>query len=111
MAKKPVKTNATFDRSKEETIRALVQALTAAGLTVRREELKRGPGWRAVSGVCRLASGKIIFLDRTTRQDEQIEFLVGRFQQFRVIPSETLLAAVPESVRHLLEGRVVTEAA
>lgn len=111
MAKKPVRANATFDRSKEETIRALVQALASAGMTVRREELKRGPGWRAVSGVCRLASSKIVFLDRSTRQDEQIEFLVGRFHQFQVVPSPTLLAAVPESVRHLLEGRAVTEAA
>jgi hypothetical protein len=95
------------DRSKEDVIKNLVAALTERGLTVRREELKRGPGWKAVSGVCRVADQRVIFLDRTTTADEQIEFLVGRFRQFSVPVSPERLSQLPESVQHLLSGQPV----
>lgn len=60
---------------KENRIKELCASLRAAGVVVRREELKRGHGWRAVSGNCRLKHEPIVFVDRRSSLEEQIAFL------------------------------------
>ena len=66
------------DPAKEARLAALVGELVARGQTVRREELKRGLGWRALSGACRVFGRDTIFVDRRLAVDEQIAFLEAR---------------------------------
>jgi hypothetical protein len=63
------------DSKKEATIRNLIEKLNEHGHSVRREELKRGLGWRVQSGICRADKDRLIFVDTRLTQDDQIEFL------------------------------------
>ena len=77
------------DPEKECVLKGLSAALQGAGYAVRREKLKRGPGWRVVSGMCRAldqnaAPQRLIFVDRALSQDDQISFLVGRINDLEV---------------------------
>jgi hypothetical protein len=66
------------DPEKEAIIGALSVTLSQAGFVVRREELKRGLGWRAMSGVCRVMNQNVVFVDKRLSHDEQISFLQGQ---------------------------------
>jgi hypothetical protein len=66
------------DPVKEGRIAALVAELLAQGVVVRREELKRGLGWRALSGACRVFGQNTLFVDRRLGVDDQIAFLEAR---------------------------------
>ena len=91
----------TREPEKERVINDLTKILAGTGVVVRREKLKRGPGWRVVSGICRAiikpsaavlerASGaenpaapavvpeQFVFVDRALPQEEQITFLCAR---------------------------------
>ncbi len=63
------------DPKKEGILRDLSARFGGAGFLVRRERLKTGPGWKAVSGSCRAGENQFIFVDSRLTQDEQIEFL------------------------------------
>lgn len=65
------------DPKKELLIKELTQKLAVVGYSVRREKLRQGPGWRAVSGSCLVRGSRTIFLDSKLPQDEQIVFLGG----------------------------------
>ena len=67
---------------KENRIKELCVSLRAAGVVVRREELKRGHGWRAVSGNCRLKQEPIVFVDRRSSLEEQLAFLESQARVF-----------------------------
>ena len=71
--KKKLKKN--FNSTHEDKIRELIQIVEETGIKVRREELKKGLGWKAVSGKCRVMDKKVVFIDRGLPQLEQIEFL------------------------------------
>ena len=60
---------------KEKAFRQLTTVLEGAGFRVRREKLKRGHGWKTVSGKCRAGDEKLIFVDRLTPIEEQVLFL------------------------------------
>lgn len=64
--------------AKSDKLKSLVQALEEVGFVVRREELKRGHGWKAVSGVCTAKNSRFVFVDSRLSPDEQIAFLQGR---------------------------------
>jgi hypothetical protein len=68
------KTRAT-DPAKEKLVKSLILQLQERGLKVRREELKRGQGWRAKSGQCTVTGSPIVFLDSRLSQNDQIDFL------------------------------------
>lgn len=76
------------DQTKERIFKELSSILEGAGFVVRREELKRGYGWKVVSGSCRLVEDKIIFIDRRMTQEDQLSFLTGRILALGVTPSE-----------------------
>lgn len=73
--KKTVNKELKKDPQKESLIRELSEKLANVGIKVRREKLKAGPGWRVVSGACRMLADKMIFIDPRLTQDEQILFL------------------------------------
>jgi len=76
------------DPKKDTHLRELAEQLRAAGVTVRREKLGAGPGWKAVSGACRVDSDALLFVDPRLPQDEQILFLSNRLAQLgQKIPS------------------------
>lgn len=66
------------DPAKEREIKDLIVQVETLGFQVRREELKRGLGWRAQSGACRIEKTQYIFVDRRMSQDDQIDFLKGQ---------------------------------
>lgn len=67
----------TRDPRKEKIYRLFASVLAEAGMQVRREELKRGYGWKTMSGTCRLLDSKVVFVDRRMPQEEQNSFLAG----------------------------------
>ena len=75
--------------------------LQQGGFTVRREELKRGPGWRAVSGVCRANDRRFIFVDRHLTYDDQILFLASKIGEHGVVIPEDQLSQLPSRVREM----------
>ena len=72
--KNRTKTKVT-DPAKEKLVKSLIGKLEEKGVKVRREELKRGYGWRAKSGRCKVVSSNLVFVDSRLSQNEQIDFL------------------------------------
>lgn len=90
-------------------IKAISLFLEQEGYTVRREELKRGLGWRASSGVCRTVESKLVFVDRRATLTEQSSFLVETLRS--VVASEpSKFQRLPENLRTLIGGEAVSEA-
>ncbi len=83
------------DPKKERLFRELTDVLARSGVQVRREELKRGFGWRAISGSCRLNDSKFIFVDRRMSQDEQITFLRAKLESLGL--TETSKSTISDS--------------
>ena len=72
--------NKTADNRKitlEKTVKLLVEVLKSNGYTLRKEELKRGFGWKVVSGSCRIHEDRVIFMDRKMSAEDQVAFLSG----------------------------------
>ena len=95
---KPKVTRST-DPEKERAFKGLSSLLGSQGYSVRREELKRGPGWRASSGSCRKMDEKIVFVDKRSPIDEQVAFLVQEVINLDIVCDEAMLAALPEDLR------------
>ena len=94
-------------KEKESLLRELAGILTSSGVTVRREKLKQGHGWRAVSGSCRVLKDKMVFLDRRLPQDEQIDFLLERITESKVEISEESRRNLPESILNRFNASTV----
>ncbi len=73
------------DSKKEQAYQDLVSLAKTNGYIVRREKLKTGPGWRVLSGTCRLDSEKMIFVDSQMAQEDQIEFLSGKIKDLGIL--------------------------
>lgn len=43
--------------------------------------MKRGHGWRAISGTCQALGEKLVFIDSRLNLDDQIAFLKGRVER------------------------------
>ena len=99
-------------REHETLVQALIRAVEYLGVKVRREELRRGPGWRTMSGQCRVQQVSFCFIDRTLPLQEQVALLSAllhervRLADAVTFPSE-LLAALPESARRRIEDIVM----
>lgn len=72
------------------------------GFKVRREELKRGPGWNVSNGSCRKIDEQLIFVDRRSSIDDQIGFLAQCFIKAGLSLDEQRLDEIPEDLRPLL---------
>ena len=92
-----------YSPEKEREIKALISIFAHFSFQVRREELKRGLGWRVQSGVCKIEEGSFIFVERRSSQEDQIAFLIRNAQELiaDVIPEE-LLAPLPEELQNAL---------
>ncbi|MDZ4784539.1 MAG: hypothetical protein SGJ02_00530 [bacterium] len=90
------------DPKKEAVFKGLSSVLGRSGFLVRREELKRGPGWKATSGFCRHNDSKTIFVDRLLPQDEQISFLVEQIQELSIKAIDSELQIFPEVIQRQL---------
>lgn len=101
------RTQSQRDPKKDNLIQELSRLLVEAGYVVRREELKRGLGWKASSGSCRAFQQKLIFVDRRLSQDDQISFLQSTLSQLNIqrevsedaasieVPTEEVSEATP----------------
>lgn len=92
------------DPEKENVLKLLSDVLGGAGYAVRREKLKRGPAWRAVSGMCRAVDKdsnpqRFIFVDRALPQDDQIAFLLGRIAALEVSVSSEVVERFPAKIQ------------
>ena len=106
---KQIVKKAAWDHQKDSIFKELSAVLGGLGFEVRREELKQGHGWKVMSGSCRFEDQKLIFVDKKLPQDEQIGFLVAKISALNVEIPEEKLAALPEKIRHMIQG--VAEAA
>ena len=97
MAKKTSVTSK--DPKKEAVFDNLREQLEEAGFQVRREQLKRGPGWKVLSGSCVAKGERLLFVDRRMSQDEQIAFLRYRLQTLEANPSSPILGAVDSNAQ------------
>ena len=84
------------DPQREAVIKELAAVLESAGYRVRREQLKQGYGWKALSGACTYRQEDLIFVDRRLSQDDQISFLAAKIRALRVAVHKEQLPAVPE---------------
>lgn len=90
------------DPKKEKIINELSSALLDAGFEVRRERLKQGYGWKALSGACCLDKRDLIFVDRKLPQDEQISFLAAKIVALQVAVKLKKLPNVPDKIKQQL---------
>jgi hypothetical protein len=91
------------DAKKEGVYRTLSQILGSAGHQVRREELRRGPGWRAMSGSCRMKDDSLILVDRRLPQDEQLDFLVDRLLELKCCVPQENFDRLPKPIANRLQ--------
>lgn len=59
----------------EDEIKAIIAEFKQRGFVVRREPLKRGLGWKAESGGCRVNQDKLLFVDKRSPLSDQLSFL------------------------------------
>lgn len=89
-----------YSPEKEKDIKGLIGIFSHFGFHVRREELKRGLGWRVQSGVCKVEKNSFIFLERRSSQEDQIAFLIRNIQELikHKIPDE-LLSSLSQEIK------------
>ena len=87
------------DYKKERVFRLLADQIASTGITVRREQLRRGQGWRASSGSCILKSSNLILIDSSLHQDDQVELLVGYLRDLKTEFDPQWLEELPASIR------------
>ena len=100
-----------WDPQKDSIFKDLAAACESGGYSVRREELKQGHGWKAVSGSCRLETQRLIFVDKKLPQDEQIAFLAHRVAALGLKLADDKIATLPENVRAILQANASSIAA
>jgi hypothetical protein len=83
-AKRRKSSRPAWTKEQENRYRELAATLEQAGFLVRREELKRGHCWRAVSGACRSMAQRFIFVDSRLSPDEQVSFLSLKVSELSV---------------------------
>lgn len=68
------------DKEKEQQIQLIISLIQSAGVEVRRERLKRGASWSVQGGAAAVYGKPVLFLDRHLSKDDQLDFLIGQFQ-------------------------------
>lgn len=104
-SKKKRTLRASWTPAQERRYKELVVQLEAAGVKVRREELKRGHCWKAQSGACRSLGDRFVFIDSRLSADDQVAFLAAQVREAEIlvsslqVPAE-LVAQIPASASH-----------
>ena len=93
---------AAKDQKKEMYLRCLGLLLESHGIKVRREHLKRGHGWKVVSGVCSVEGERLLFVDRGMSQDEQLDFVLSRISAMGICPTSEEISQLPEGLQRQL---------
>ncbi len=83
-AKRRRNARAFWSKSQEALYKECVALLEQAGYLVRREELKRGHCWKAMSGSCRSLTHKYVFIDSRLTANEQVAFLSAKLNELNV---------------------------
>ncbi len=102
---KKVVRKSTWDPQKDSIFKELSGLLLSAGISVRREDLKQGHGWRVMSGSCRVEGTPYIFVDKKLSQDDQITFLAQKIVANGVTVPGEKIELFPERVRGILGER------
>lgn len=87
------------DYQKEHVFKELSTLLAQSGVSVRREKLKQGLGWKVISGSCRAQGDKFLFIDRRLPQDDQIAFLLAKLASLNIQIPDSAMAELPEFVK------------
>ncbi|HMO17516.1 MAG TPA: hypothetical protein PKA63_08360 [Oligoflexia bacterium] len=64
-----------FERECESQIKEIIKKYSRLGLSIRRENLTRGPSFKVRSGRCTLTGGQVIFIDRRLSAENQLSIL------------------------------------
>ena len=94
------------DPKKERVFKMLADILETVGISVRREHLRRGQGWKASSGSCILKSSNLVLIDLALAQDDQIELLIGYIKELKIVCQPEALAELPPAVRAQLNDNL-----
>lgn len=92
-SKKKRTLRAAWSAEQERRYKELVLQLEAAGVKVRREELKRGHCWKAQSGACRSLGNRFVFIDSRLSADDQVAFLAAQAREVEVVVAPSQIPA------------------
>lgn len=92
------------EKRDEQLIRRLQKVFRNHGITVRRENLSRGPSFRVRSGDCVLTGERFVFVDRRLPPEEQLSTLLDQLVSFGLELSEEELETIPQGARALLRS-------
>ena len=95
-AKRPVR-----DAAKERLFREIAAVYLKQGVTIRREKLKQGHGWKVLSGSCRAQEKEFLFVDSRLGIDDQLVFLLSSAERYEIEIPEELFLQIPENLRAL----------
>ena len=95
---------AVNDPKKESIIKELALLAESQGYSVKRENLKQGIGWKAMSGSCRFNEVKLIYIDRKLPQSDQISFLFNKVISLGLRPDSEQLQNLSEDTRSMFSA-------
>lgn len=72
---------AALEEKLKQDLLELSRQLTTRGVVVRREKLRQGPGWKVLSGSCRLNRDRLLFIDKSLPLQEQVDLLSAAIAQ------------------------------
>lgn len=98
------KQNVAYDPKKESIIRELAELAQINGISVKREVLKQGIGWKVMSGSCRFNDERIIFVDRKLSQSDQISFLFNKFMNLGLRPDAEQIQKLSDDTRSMFSA-------
>lgn len=94
------------DPKKESIFKELADLAEFHGYAVKRENLKQGIGWKAMSGICRFNEDRLIYVDKKLPQGDQISFLLNTYLNLGLKPNQQQIDSLSEETRSLFSGIV-----
>jgi hypothetical protein len=88
-----------YSSEKDRVFRLLASIFKKQGLEVRREQLKFGSGWRALSGLCAHDKKTVLFVDSRLPQDEQIELLFTKYRDLNMTLTPENISELPKKLQ------------
>lgn len=93
------------EAEQEALVRFIQKALERRGITVRRENLTRGPAFKVKSGRCLYTGQKHLFVDRRLSPDQQISFLIEFLVDAPFELTEEEFDNLPKATQELISAR------
>ena len=103
----PAKQKTQKERVADKQLKILGSLFEKRGITVRRERLSRGPGYRVKSGGCHLTGNGYLFIERRMPSDHQLSLLVDYFVDLGFAAEDSELDGFSPKIRKLLSSQSI----